>query len=49
MVDEVLAGWGHVPATCYVCGANGFVETAAQLLVAAGIAPRAVRTERYGG
>jgi ferredoxin-NADP reductase len=49
MFDTVLAGWGHVPETCYVCGANGFVETAAQLLVAAGIAPRAVRTERYGG
>jgi len=49
MLDEVLAQWGHMPALCYVCGANGFVEAAAQLLVAAGVAPRAVRTERYGG
>lgn len=48
MVGDALARLGEVPATCYVCGANGFVETAAQLLVAAGIAPRAIRTERYG-
>jgi ferredoxin-NADP reductase len=49
LLDDVLAGWGQQPALCYVCGSNGFVETAAQLLVAAGIAPRAIRTERYGG
>ncbi|WP_338759065.1 FAD-binding oxidoreductase [Massilia sp. METH4] len=49
MVDAVLGRLGRVPAVCYVCGANGFVEAAAQLLVAAGVAPRAVRTERYGG
>ncbi len=49
MLDDLLAQWGHMPALCYVCGANGFVEAAAQLLVAAGVAPRAVRTERYGG
>ncbi|WBS04978.1 FAD-binding oxidoreductase [Pseudoduganella sp. SL102] len=49
MIAEALARLADVPGTCYVCGANGFVETAAQLLVAAGIAPRAIRTERYGG
>lgn len=49
MVDGALARLGHAPATCYMCGANAFVETAAQLLVAAGIAPRTIRTERYGG
>ncbi|HEX8606867.1 MAG TPA: hypothetical protein VF774_29770, partial [Pseudoduganella sp.] len=49
MIEEVLARGQGLPAVCYVCGANGFVETAAQLLVAAGIAPRAIRTERYGG
>jgi ferredoxin-NADP reductase len=49
LLDEALAQWGHAPAACYVCGANGFVETVAQLLVDAGVAPRAVRTERYGG
>ncbi|QCP15030.1 FAD-binding oxidoreductase [Pseudoduganella umbonata] len=49
MIDQALARLGGAPSTCYVCGANGFVETVAQLLVAAGIAPRAIRTERYGG
>ncbi|QBE62079.1 FAD-binding oxidoreductase [Pseudoduganella lutea] len=49
MVDATLARLGAVPAVCYVCGANAFVEAVAQLLVAAGIAPRAIRTERYGG
>jgi ferredoxin-NADP reductase len=32
----------------FVCGSNGFVETAAQLLLAAGFGPRAIRTERFG-
>ncbi|QGZ42165.1 ferredoxin-NADP reductase [Pseudoduganella flava] len=49
LLDEALAQWGHAPATAYVCGANGFVETVAQLLDDAGTAPRAIRTERYGG
>ncbi|GGX78066.1 oxidoreductase [Massilia dura] len=49
MLEEVLARGPALPDVCYVCGANGFVDTAAQLLVAAGIAPRAIRTERYGG
>lgn len=49
MVDEALARLARAPSTCYVCGSNGFVETAAQLLVAAGIPSRTVRTERYGG
>ncbi len=49
MLEEVLARRPDPPAVCYVCGANGFVETAAQLLVAAGIGARAIRTERYGG
>lgn len=49
MIGDVLARHPALPATCYLCGASGFVETAAQLLVAAGIAPRAIRTERYGG
>ncbi|TWI69987.1 ferredoxin-NADP reductase [Pseudoduganella lurida] len=48
MLEEVLAQWGHAPAQCYVCGANPFVEAAAQLLVARGVPPRAIRTERYG-
>ena len=35
------------PAT-FVCGPTGFVETAANLLVAAGHAPGAIKTERFG-
>ena len=35
--------------TCYVCGPTPFVETVADLLVAAGHDARRVRTERFGG
>jgi ferredoxin-NADP reductase len=34
---------------CFVCGPTGFVETAADILVALGHDPRRVRTERFGG
>jgi ferredoxin-NADP reductase len=32
----------------FACGSNGFVETAARLLLAAGWAPERIRTERFG-
>lgn len=32
----------------YACGSNGFVETAARLLLDAGFAPERIKTERYG-
>jgi ferredoxin-NADP reductase len=32
----------------YVCGSNGFVETASSLLLDAGLAPLRIRTERFG-
>ena len=32
----------------FVCGSNGFVETAVALLLDAGFAPRRIRTERFG-
>jgi ferredoxin-NADP reductase len=32
----------------FVCGSNGFVETASQLLLVVGMAPDIIRTERYG-
>ena len=35
-------------ATAFVCGSNGFVETAAALLLEAGIPAGRVRTERFG-
>jgi ferredoxin-NADP reductase len=46
-LDE--AGWpaSHEPS-CYVCGPTGFVEAAADLLVAAGHAPERIKTERFG-
>ena len=34
--------------TAYVCGSNGFVETATRLLLESGIAPAWIRTERFG-
>ena len=38
--------WPEGPA--YVCGPNGFVETAAQLLMDAGYEADRIRTERFG-
>lgn len=44
------AGWpASLEPSCYVCGPTGFVEAAADLLVAAGHAPGRVKTERFGG
>jgi ferredoxin-NADP reductase len=34
--------------TAFVCGSNGFVETAVRLLLEAGFDPTHVRTERFG-
>lgn len=34
--------------TAYVCGSNGFVESATALLLEAGMAPEWIRTERFG-
>ncbi len=43
------AGWpADFEPACYVCGPTGFVEAAANLLVAAGHAPVKVKTERFG-
>ena len=33
---------------CYVCGPTGFVETAADALLAVGVTESAIRTERFG-
>jgi ferredoxin-NADP reductase len=57
---EPPAGWtghtGRIDASmvgdpgrlAFVCGTNGFVESAVQLLLSAGLEPRAIRTERFG-
>jgi ferredoxin-NADP reductase len=49
---ELIAGQTLPPSlrpTVYVCGATGFVETAARSLVAVGHDPQRIKTERYGG
>jgi ferredoxin-NADP reductase len=49
---ETLAAHGWPPdfmPACFVCGPTGFVETAADMLVALGHDPRRIRTERFGG
>jgi ferredoxin-NADP reductase len=46
-----LAAYGLPPeprTRCYVCGSTGFVESAVDLLLAAGFAPDAIRAERFG-
>jgi ferredoxin-NADP reductase len=44
LVTDVAAG----AMTAYVCGSNAFVETATELLMAAGLDGRRIRTERFG-
>ena len=48
-LDASLVGPAAAGAmTAYVCGSNGFVETASALLLEAGMAPEWIRTERFG-
>ena len=48
-LDELAALNGDVAAPlCYVCGPTGFVETAADALLAVGIPEPAIKTERFG-
>ncbi len=35
-------------STAFLCGSNGFVEAASQLLLEAGFPPSSIRTERFG-
>jgi ferredoxin-NADP reductase len=44
LIAEAAAG----AMTAYVCGSNGFVESATQLLLDTGVAPEWIRTERFG-
>ncbi len=48
MMREVIAGMPVAAARVYVCGANAFVNAAADGAVAAGVAAANVLTERYG-
>ncbi|MEA2143207.1 MAG: hypothetical protein QOI64_1637, partial [Solirubrobacteraceae bacterium] len=44
LVADAAAG----AMTAYVCGSNGFVESATALLLEADLAPEWIRTERFG-
>ncbi|MEA2153931.1 MAG: hypothetical protein QOE11_71 [Solirubrobacteraceae bacterium] len=48
-LDTELVGSAATGATtAYVCGSNGFVESATGLLLESGLAPHWIRTERFG-
>ena len=44
---ELVASTCAGAQSAYVCGSNAFVESATELLMAAGLAGAAIRTERY--
>jgi ferredoxin-NADP reductase len=45
---ELVAAADPAAAICFVCGTNGFVETATRLLLEAGADASMIRTERFG-
>jgi ferredoxin-NADP reductase len=45
---ELLRAPAEGARLAFVCGSNGFVETASDLLVELGMEPGAIRTERFG-
>jgi ferredoxin-NADP reductase len=48
-IDEALIADALMPMdTAFICGSNGFVESASRLLLDAGVEPGRVRTERFG-
>jgi len=49
MVASVLERLPAWPRRVFICGANGFVNAAADGAVAAGVAANIIRTERFGG
>jgi ferredoxin-NADP reductase len=49
LLSDALALLPAPPKIVFVCGANAFVETAADTLLGLGISPATIRTERYGG
>jgi ferredoxin-NADP reductase len=44
----LVAGAAYDAGPAFVCGSNGFVESAVALLLDAGYAPERIRTERFG-
>jgi ferredoxin-NADP reductase len=50
-IDEALIAQSASSLTtgiAFVCGSNGFVESATELLLESGFAPQRIRTERFG-
>jgi ferredoxin-NADP reductase len=45
---ELLRGPAEGAEIAFVCGSNGFVEAASNLLLDVGMSPGSIRTERYG-
>jgi ferredoxin-NADP reductase len=45
---ELIAGAASKARITFICGSNGFVETASELALGAGVDGRAIRTERFG-
>jgi len=48
IMADVAARLPSPPAHVFICGANAFCEAAANGIIAAGVAPGVVKTERYG-
>jgi ferredoxin-NADP reductase len=46
--SELIAAAGIDGGLAFICGSNGFVETATRLVLEAGFDPGQVRTERFG-
>jgi ferredoxin-NADP reductase len=50
-LDQALLAEAASPfllGTAFLCGSNGFVESASELLLGSGFAPQRIRTERFG-
>jgi ferredoxin-NADP reductase len=49
LADVTSHGWpAEFAPACFVCGPAGFVEAAAQILIALGHDPHRIKTERFG-
>jgi ferredoxin-NADP reductase len=47
-IDASIFAGTEPGVTAFVCGSNGFVESASQLLLETGLDPGRIRTERFG-
>jgi ferredoxin-NADP reductase len=45
---ELIAAAEPASATAFICGSNGFVESASRLVLEAGADPAQILTERFG-